>query len=692
MISIRNIVARWMWPTALALFFSMGLFCRCANFAAPQGGPRDTIPPKVIMMTPEFATTGFKSNRVYIEFNEYVQINDLMKEFYTSPFMDKKPTVTLRGRGIQIDMKEQLRSDQTYSLNFGSSVSDNNEGNPYVGLRYVFSTGSDIDSLFMSGYTANAYNGDSVANTFIFFYDESLDSVRRSTTHPDYDSTVFTLRPNAVGRSYPSGIFIAENLKPVDYRIYAVQDNNNNQQYEPGVDGIGFLDSTYNPSTMPPFEIWYDSMRMYLQATPQLYFRIFTDKQFKRQYLTGQERPGRQKLFLTFGAKNPRIERFKLEGIDSSQLISEYLTPGRDSVVLWLDVPPEQLPDTIRGEITYYRHDSLNVLVPSTERLQFAWKAFVSRKDRREAEKAEQAAEEGKEEKKPNPFKVTVSASREITPIDELAFTFDYPLRRMDSSRITLRNLRDEEHPADVKFHFWQDTANVRRWVLRAPWAAETPYELLIPEGVFENIAGERNDTLKASFTVLPPDDFASVALNVRGKTPASRYIVQLTDENGRVLREQQGATTGKYTFTYVKPGTVKIRVIEDANGNGRWDAGDMIHRLQPERVAVYITDKEEDVLSLREGREVEVDLDMNRLFAPVTMESLSEELERAYRIKVRKMLEYKEKQRRDALRQQGPGRRQQDQDNTVPAWQQGQGVGTNNSGLNMNGMFNRNR
>ena len=33
----------------------------------------------------------------------------------------------------------------------------------------------------------------------------------------------------------------------VDYRIYAFEDTNNNMQYEPSVDQIGFLDSVYNP-------------------------------------------------------------------------------------------------------------------------------------------------------------------------------------------------------------------------------------------------------------------------------------------------------------------------------------------------------------------------------------------------------------------------------------------------------------
>ena len=138
----------------------LATLCRCARQAAPQGGPRDSLPPKVVTMTPAFGTTHFKDKRILIEFDEYVQLEDQQKEFFTSPFMEQKPVLSIRGRSVQIDLKEDLDSNRTYALDFGSSVVDNNEGNPYVGLRYVFSTGGEIDSLLMSGYTVDAQKGD----------------------------------------------------------------------------------------------------------------------------------------------------------------------------------------------------------------------------------------------------------------------------------------------------------------------------------------------------------------------------------------------------------------------------------------------------------------------------------------------------------------------------------------------------
>ena len=99
----------------------------------------------------------------------------------------------------------------------------------------------------------------------------------------EYDSTIFKYKPAAIARAENNGIFIAQNLKPIAYRVYAVQDKNDNQIYEPGSDQVGFLEGTYNPREQPDFAMWYDSIRRYVTAEPQLYFRMFTDKAFRRQ-------------------------------------------------------------------------------------------------------------------------------------------------------------------------------------------------------------------------------------------------------------------------------------------------------------------------------------------------------------------------------------------------------------------------
>ncbi len=629
--------------TTVLLFFGMWIFVRCANTMAPQGGPRDTLPPKVVAMTPAYGTTNFKGRRIYIEFDEYVQLKDQQKEFFTAPFMKKKPSLTLRGRGIQIDLQDTLKENTTYALNFCSSIQDNNEGNPLHSFRYVFSTGDQIDSLVMSGYTADGYTADSVAKTFLFFYAAEKDSI------PEYDSTIFKSNPDFIARAENYGTFIAENLKPIDYRIYAVDDRNNNQMYEPGVDRIGFLDSTYNPLDMPPFSIWYDTMRQYLVPEPQLYFRLFTDDQFKRQYLAGNTRPRQHLAVINFGAKHPQIERLSFEGIDSSRIIWEYLKPTHDSIALWFDLPGEELPDTLKGEITYLKHDSLSHLVPTTQKLRLGWKAFESKqqeKERLKREKArEEALQEGREpEKEPNPFKYKVDVGAEVNPEKHIAIEFDYPLTQVDSNRISLIRVGEEDKLYRVKTTFTRDTANLRRWTLSAPWSNGQKYRLELPAGIFRNVAGESNDTLRAEFTVMNPENYATLVLNVTGKTPDSEYILELLDQSGTVLNTITHARSGEHRFNFVKPGSVSIRVIEDLNGNGTWDKGNLVERRQPERVEMFIQESGEEEIVTKVNWEMGFNIDMNKLFAPITMQRITDQLREAEEARIRKMLKEQEK------------------------------------------------
>lgn len=595
--------------------FVCAMFWRCANSMAPQGGPRDTIPPKVVLMNPKQGATNFNSKRIFIEFDEYIQLKDQQKNIYTSPFMEKKPVINLRGKGIQIDLKEDLDSNTTYSINFGNSIIDNNENNPYVGLRYVFSTGNKLDSLVMSGQTVNGFTKDTVGNVFILFYKANLDSI------PDYDSTVYKSSPTAVGRSFPNGIFITENLKPIDYKIYALEDNNNNMKYEPGVDRIAFLDTIYNPAKLQDFSMWYDTTRNYMQADPQVYFKLFKEKQVRRQNLTGSTRPLSNKLYFTFSAPNPKIEKFTLEGIDSSRIITEYTTAGKDSIVYWLNVPKEQLKDTIRGEIVYQKHDSLGVLQPFTQQLKLGWKAAPLKQKNKRDEKKDSVD-------RPTPMKVTTDAQALINPEKDIKFTFDFPIDHINENKVSLLQISEKDTSA-VGFKFVRDSVKIRQWALNSKWTPDTKYILEILPEAFNNINGETNDTLKANFATFNPEKFATLELNLKGGKQESEYIIQITTETGQVKREIPHLKQGKHILKYVDPGVIRIRIIEDANHNGQYDEGNLTKRHQSENVEYFITPNGELDVTTKANWDLVYDIDLDQVFAPITMEVMQQRIAR---------------------------------------------------------------
>ena len=636
------------------MLFGALLLTKCASTMVPTGGPKDTLPPVIVYMEPDNFTTNVDTLRppkIYVEFNEYVQIKDQQKELYTSPAMKKKPSVARRGRGIVVTIKDTLRPNTTYAINFGSSIQDNNESNPLHSMRYVFSTGPEIDSMYMSGYTADSYKADSVSKSFIYFF--IADSVEQPQ---EWDSTMFKYKPQVIARAEKNGIFIAQNLKPVNYRIYAFEDTNGNMEYEPSVDQIGFLDTTYNPMYMPGFTIWYDSLRHYPSAEPQLYFRMFMDRRFARQVLSGQERVNRHKALIYFGAPNPEVTKIEFDSIPSDKVIYDPQTVGKDTVALWFNIPAEELPDTIKGRITYFKHDSINNLVESEDKLRLAWVKTESKSEReerekleKEREKAEREGREWEEPEKKNPFKVNIPSSGEVNKYKHVDFEFDYPLTKFDTTALLFTMTTETiTEPQNVKYTILRDTLNRRKFQLRAEWEPKAKYELVMPAGMFENIAAETNDTIKCTYTASDPEKYAIVNIKVRGTHPRARYILQITNAQGRVQRELADVTPGSYTFEYVSPGDIMLRVVEDMNANGKWDTGDMVLMRQPERTEIYKNDDGIETITTKENWEFDIDVDMDKLFAPVTMESVVKMLNDREDERLKKLAEERAKKRQE--------------------------------------------
>ena len=641
----------------VALLFLPAFVVRCASILTPTGGPKDTLPPVITAMTPDNFTTRMKDgSKIYIEFDEFVQLKDQQKEFFTSPAMKKKPVLSIRGRGVVVQLRDTLRPNTTYALNFGSAIRDNNEGNPLNAMRYVFSTGDEIDSMLMSGYTADSYKADSVSKTFIWFF--AADSVENVA---EYDSTLFKYQPQAIARAENNGIFIAQNLKPVPYRVYAVEDRNDNQMYDPSVDQVGFLEGTYNPAEQPDFAIWYDSIRQYPTAEPQLYFRMFTDRAFRRQMLSQSTRPQQHKAMLYFNAAHPRIEELRFDSIPPERVIVEPLTEGRDTLALWFDVPSAELPDTIKGSITYFKHDTTNTLQSVTEPLKLEWhlvetKEQEKERERRERErrKAEEAGEEYVPPKEKNPFAFKLSLTGEVNPEEHLTAEFDYPLVQVDSAAMLLTHTDEENNVTDIPMRFVRDTADLHKWRIEAPWKLGGGYTLTIPEGALRDVAGMSNDSLVGKYTVMDPEKFAVVKIDVIPKTDSAKYIIQLLDGSGALKQERRDVTRGLVQFNYVPAGDIQLRVIEDMNGNGRWDTGNVVERRQPERAELYRNADGEEIFVTKTNWEFDVTMDMNELFAPVTMESLVRLLDEREQQRLRKEAE--------RLLKEGPKNRNENQ------------------------------
>ncbi len=201
--------------TVTSILFGDG----CANPIAPSGGPRDSLPPMLVNVTPKDSSINFSDNKIVFSFNEYVQIDNPRENILVSPVPKEEPVISARLRTITVKIKDTLEPSTTYSFNFGNSLKDINEGNIKKNFTYVFSTGKYIDSLELSGHVINARTG-------------RADSTLTALLHRSGDdSALIKQKPRYAARLNGSGDFHFTHLAPGVYYLYALQDASGQRKY-----------------------------------------------------------------------------------------------------------------------------------------------------------------------------------------------------------------------------------------------------------------------------------------------------------------------------------------------------------------------------------------------------------------------------------------------------------------------------
>lgn len=231
------------------LLASLLLLTNCAKRGTITGGDKDTIAPKIVSSYPENFSTNFKGNEIKINFDELIKVKNINKQLIISPPMKKQPVIIPQGSAskfISIKILDTLQDNTTYSFNFGQSITDNNEGNPYSQFKYVFSTGSYVDSLTVVGKVKDAFYQKPDNFVSIMLYDAKTFT----------DSTVYKETPLYVTNTLDSlKVFSLENLKEGTYKMVAMKDKSSNNIYNPSIDKIGFLDYTITLPTSDMFEL-----------------------------------------------------------------------------------------------------------------------------------------------------------------------------------------------------------------------------------------------------------------------------------------------------------------------------------------------------------------------------------------------------------------------------------------------------
>lgn len=210
----------------------------CANIGRPSGGKQDTTPPKLIQSAPENGSTNFKGNKVVIEFDEFIQLNNLSQQLIISPVMAVNPEITASRNKIVMLFKQDLQPNTTYTINFGNAIADVHESNQFQQFSFVFSTGNAIDTLKSAFNIVDAYEKTPLKNAIVALYkNDSLSFIKKN-------------KPLFVSKTNENGDAFFNNLNDETYTAIAFLDDNSNLIPDVKTEAISLLAKNIKPSTI----------------------------------------------------------------------------------------------------------------------------------------------------------------------------------------------------------------------------------------------------------------------------------------------------------------------------------------------------------------------------------------------------------------------------------------------------------
>ncbi|MEP0133571.1 MAG: Ig-like domain-containing protein [Eudoraea sp.] len=407
----------------LSFFFLVAVVLaalQCARRGTPTGGPKDTTPPVLIKAEPENLTTEFKAKKIRLYFDEYIKLEDVQNQLIVSPPLKYNPEVSPQGgasKYVEITLKDTLLENTTYILNFGQSIVDNNEGNPNSFLTYVFSTGTYIDSLTVSGVVKDAFN--KKADEFISVMLYEIDTAYT-------DSTTYNKPPNYITNTLDSTIiFQLKHLKAGKYAIIAIKDESKNNVFDQNTDKIGFIEDT-----------------VYLPTDTVFLLNLF--KEIPNYSLKTPNYAAANKIIFGYSGGDVKLDIEALTEIPDSINTLVAKDPEKDTLNYWFT--PFEI-DSIIFKVTNENLKKIDTFTVKTRKL---------------------AADS---------LMLTPSHRNSINFADEFYLTSSIPIAAMDTTRITIFN----KDTLAVNFKAELDTTKNRMFMNFEKEADETYYLNLLP-------------------------------------------------------------------------------------------------------------------------------------------------------------------------------------------------------------------
>lgn len=349
----------------------------------------------------------------------------------------------------------------------------------------------------------------------------------RADTVPD---SLRTTRPAYITRSDPQGAFMLGNVAPGRYAVSALLDRNGNFRFD-----------------LPDEQVAFAPLAVAAGDSTPMVLRLFREEPAAQAVMDARVLADRAwRLVLA-----RRSEGIRLRSLDRSGGVlrwSAEWSTARDTVLLW---PSDTTLLNDQRFLVYEGDGLLDTLAYRTD--------------------------------KRMPYLLNVEL-RKRGPAEAPGLRASRPLVRITPGRALLRSA-GAISPIDLR----RDTADDRSLVLDATIPAEGAAQLELLPGALEDIYGGRNDTLRFDLATLREGPVGELRLSLTGDTagaPGGPFLLQVVDaKDTRILQRTVDALPANLSLGALPSGTYRLRLVVDADANGRWTSGSVRARRQSERV-----------------------------------------------------------------------------------------------------------
>ncbi len=340
------------------------------------------------------------------------------------------------------------------------------------------------------------------------------------------DSTIYKNKPSYFGKTKEDGSFILKNIPSTRFYLAAFNDENKNLKYDQN-ESMAFLEKPINTADSNSSEISLFSFKPNAYEPNRIVDTFCT-----------------QSGKFTFLIYKPNQVNIK---------------PSDDSISFFT-----QLKKGINDMDSFFvftteKHDSI-VFNDSK-------KSFLVK---------------GKKGIKNAPFAGVLKKTMELN--DSIAISFSTPILSYDTSKIIFKHdsviIPIDSGSVHLSHFSFKLTHN---------WTEGMTYSFEIKDSAFKDIYGQYSKKDKLTWASKTLKNYSILKLIFKYTKPDKNLLVHITDPAEKVIYYSFYIDKKtEYLFEYLIPGSYKIKVIDDRNQNGKWDNGDYLNKIQPEKVYYY--------------------------------------------------------------------------------------------------------